>query len=127
MVWICSGMRQAPFSLVDRGCSFLIKAWASVFMNNRCPVLVKRMTPVVPCCCGLFDCLCPLRGSAGFSVAVIDMCSPSSCTSGLFEYLMGVKVALESASGPTLGDLRGAPPPLGRLLGTNALGYSVVA
>ena len=77
MVWICSGMRPVPFSLVDRGCSFLINAWASVFMNNRRPVLVKRMTPVVPSCCGLFDCVCPLRGPAGFSAVVIDMCPPN--------------------------------------------------
>ena len=82
-VWICSGMRQVPFSLVDRGCSCLINAWASVFMNNRCPMLVKKMTPVAPCCCSLFDCVCPLSGLAGFSAVMIDMYPPISCTRSL--------------------------------------------
>ena len=55
MVWICSGMRQVPFSLVDRSCSCRIKAWASLFMNNSCPVLLKKMTPIAACCCWLCD------------------------------------------------------------------------
>ena len=78
-----------------------------IFPENLC--IEKNATTADSLRVG-FDCLCPLRGSAGFSVAVIDMCSPSSCTSDLFECLMGVEVALESASGPALGDLRGATP-----------------
>ena len=73
MVWTSSGMRQAPFSLVDRGCSCLINAWASVFMNNRCPVLVKRTMPVVPCCGKFAACFCPLSDLIGFSTVVIDI------------------------------------------------------
>jgi len=84
MVWICSGMRQAPFSLVDRGCSCRVNAWASVFMNNSCPVLVKRMTPVEPCCRRLCECFRPLMsGLAMFSGAMIDIFPPIFGTSGL--------------------------------------------
>ena len=54
------------------------------------------------------------------------MCPPISSTSGLFEYLMRVKGALESASGQTLGDLRDATLPLGRPLGAKALGCSLL-
>ena len=74
--WISSGMRQAPFSLVDRGWSRRVNAWASLFMNNSCPVLVKRMMPVAPCCLRLCACFCPVNGRATFSVAMIGMYPP---------------------------------------------------
>ena len=74
--WISSGMRQAPFSLVDRGWSRRVNAWASLFMNNSCPVLVKRMMPVAPCCFRLCACFCGVNGRATFSVAMIDICPP---------------------------------------------------
>ena len=69
-------MRQAPFSLVDRGWSRRVNAWASLFMNNSCPVLVKRMMPVAPCCFRLCACFCGVNGRATFSVAMIDICPP---------------------------------------------------
>ena len=79
-VWISSGMRQAPLSLVDRGWSRRVNAWASLFMNNSCPVLVKRMMPVAPCCGRLCARFFPLSGPAIFSAVMIDICPPSFCT-----------------------------------------------
>ncbi len=55
-------MRQVPFSLVERGCSSRISAWASLFMKSSCPVLLKRMMPVAACCCVLCTTLRPLSG-----------------------------------------------------------------
>jgi len=39
-------------------------------------VLVKRMMPVAPCFGGSCDLVYPLRGLAGFSDAIVDMCPP---------------------------------------------------
>lgn len=62
-------MRQAPFSLVDKGSSCRINAWASVFMNNSCPLLLKKITPLPDM---LSDCF---RLLSGVAIATC-ICSP---------------------------------------------------
>jgi hypothetical protein len=64
-------------ALVDRGCSCRINAWASLFMNNSCPVLLKRMMPVAACCGKFCDCFRQLSGRAMSPAVIIGISPPN--------------------------------------------------